>query len=82
MTMIWIPLQFLLESCKTQMLEGVWDDGSASGNRVTLVSGLRSLALVTWRSLKIEHPHCDASEAADTFQEWWFPIPRWRVEWH
>ena len=75
MTMIWIPLQFPVGSCKTQMLEGVWDDGSASGNCGTLVSGLRSMALVAWRSLKIEKPHCDASEAADTCQEWWFLIP-------
>ena len=66
---------FSWKAVKSQMLEGIWDDGSASGNCVTLVSGLRSMALVTWRSLKIEKPHCDASEAADTCQEWWFPIP-------
>ena len=55
--MIWLPLRFLLEKCKTQILTNVWNDGSASGNHVTLVSGLRSLPLVTWRSLKIEYSH-------------------------
>ena len=61
MTMICrIPPQFLVEMCKTRIFEGVWNDGSASGNHVTLVSGLRSLALVT----------CHASGAADTFHEW------------
>ena len=32
---------------------------------MTLVSGLRSLALVTWQSVKIENSHRDASGAAD-----------------
>ena len=68
MTMIWILLQFLVERCKTQIFKGVWNDGSASGNHVTLVSGLRSLALASWRSLKIENSHPDASEAADAPQ--------------
>ena len=68
MTMIWIFLQFLVERCKTQIFKGVWNDGSASGNHVTLVSGLRSLALASWRSLKIENSHPDASEAADAPQ--------------
>ena len=35
---------------------------------MTLVSGLRSLALVSWRRLKIESSHPDASEAADAPQ--------------
>ena len=63
--MIWILLQFLVERCDKQIFKVVWNDGSASGNHVTLVSGLRSLALVSWRSLKIENSHPDASEAAD-----------------
>jgi len=68
MTMIWILLLFLVERCETQIFKVVWNDGSASGNHVTLVSGLRSLALVSWRSLKIENSHPDASEAADAPQ--------------
>ena len=91
MTMIWIFLQFLVERCKTQIFKGVWNDGSASGNHVTLVSGLRSLALVSWRSLKTGNSHPDASEAADAprskniiiiFVHGSVSPLDWRVEWH
>ena len=81
MFMIWILLQFLVETCKTQIFQGVWNFGSASGNHMTLVSGLRSLALVSWRSLKIENSHPDASGAADAVEKShqyicpWFPTP-------
>ena len=35
---------------------------------MTLVSGLRSLALASWRSLKIENSHPDALEGADALE--------------
>ena len=91
MTMIWILLQFLVEKCKLQIFKGVWNDGSASGNHVTPVSGLRSLALVSWRSLKTGNSHPDASEAADDprskniiiiFVHGSLSPLDWRVEWH
>ena len=66
----WLHLQFIVEKCKTQIFKNVWIDGSASGDWRPCDTGLRSLALVSWRGLRIAHSIREASEAADTLQDW------------
>ena len=68
--LIRLHLQFLVEKCKKQIFKNVWIDGSASGDWRPCDTGLRSLALVSWRGLRIAHSHREASEAADTLQDW------------
>ena len=68
--LIRLHLQFLVEKCNTQIFKNVWIDGSASGDWRPCDAGLRSLALVAWRGLRIAHSHREASEAADTLQDW------------
>jgi len=72
MTMIWIPLQCLVEKCKTEIFQSVWNYGSASGNHVTVGSP----ASIRWPWL----------HAVEKFHQYICPgfdiSPPWRVEWH